>query len=111
MKRAKFSPLRSSLLLALAGLFLYSASVQEIHYLFVQHSVELNDHCVNHLHSDNHTDCAICKLDLSTFVQTYHQFELPKEVFSSVCKIYTLLDPIVTEQFSVNSLRGPPALA
>ena len=112
MKRSKFSFLRFSFLLALAGLFIYSTSIQEIHYLFVKHDTELTEHCVNHLHSaTDHTDCSICKIDLSCFVQTFSQFELPKKVFSSDCKTYQLLDAKVAECFSAISLRGPPSLA
>jgi hypothetical protein len=112
MKRRKFSWLKSTLLLSLAGFFLYSASIQDIHYMFVHHDLVVNDHCNNHLHAkNNHTECSLCKIDLNSFVQTFTQFELPDQVFAADIKIYNLSEAIISNQFASISLRGPPATA
>jgi hypothetical protein len=112
MKPGKFSFFRAAILATLTGFFLYSASVQEIHYMFVNHASEVNEHCNNHLHArENHPECSLCKIDLSSFVQTFSQFELPRQIFSTDCRIYALLEVHIAGQFSANSLRGPPALA
>lgn len=112
MKRKRFSWSRCSLLVALAGFFLYSASVQEVHYLFVHHETAINHHCHNHLHQqDNHKDCALCNIDLGFFVQTYSQFDVSVQIFAADCKIYNLSDAVISNQFAAPSLRGPPSLA
>jgi hypothetical protein len=112
MKRARFSLLRFSLLLALAAGFLYSASVQEIHYLFTTHHNEVNDHCNNHLHTQkNHAECALCKIELSSYVQSFEQFGSQNQVFSNSLEVYKLLDVKLNIEHSSISPRGPPATA
>ncbi len=87
------------------------ASIQEIHYMFIHHEVEVNDHCDNHLHQkDNHAECSLCKIDLSSFVQTFSQFELPNQAFTANRKTYNLAKVVISNQFATPSLRGPPAL-
>jgi len=111
MKRVKFSWLRFSLLITLAGLFLYSASVQEIHYLFVDHHTEANDHCHNHLHTQKgHVECNLCKIELSSYVQAFHQFNYAIVAFSADQNLYNLCDVILDFRYSFISPRGPPAL-
>jgi hypothetical protein len=111
-KRFKFSPLRFSLVLALIGLFLYSATVQEIHYLFVHHEAEFDHQCANHIHSkSSHTECSICKFTLSSFVESFDQFEKAKTEFTADCNVYELHEALFSRSFSAIALRGPPALA
>jgi len=112
MKLKRFSLIRFSFLLALGGIFLYSASVQEIHYLFIQHHAEQHEHCDNHLHAqDNHAECNFCKVDLSAFVQSFQQFEETSLLFFDHQKTYGLPEIIVTNDFPCVSLRGPPVLS
>src|ERR1700722_1383588 len=104
MKSGKFSILRSFFLFALTGFFMYSASVQDIHYMFVKHEVELNDHCDHHLHAQsNHVECSLCKIELSSYAQTFDQFELPKQVFFSNNETYHLADVVISSQFAAIS--------
>jgi len=110
MKRSKFSLLRFSLLFALAGVFLYSASVQEVHYLFVDHHTEVNDHCHNHLHTQsNHVECNICKIELSSYVQSFNQFNYTEQLTFNDFHVYQLLDVKLNFEHPAISPRGPPA--
>ena len=112
MKRSGISHLRRIVLLALTGLFLYSASVQEIHYLFVNHHTELTEHCHNHLHTQtSHTDCNLCKIELSYYVQTFNQYSLTGQIFLPTPQIFATRDAVVRYQHFSISPRGPPALA
>jgi hypothetical protein len=112
MKRSKFSPLRFSLLFVLAGIFLYSASVQEIHYLFVDHHTELNEHCHNHLHTQQgHVECNLCKIELSSFVKSFHQFDYTEQFFANDLKVYQILDVKLNVEHPAISPRGPPVSA
>jgi hypothetical protein len=87
--------------------------VQEIHYLFVHHEVEQNDHfCDHHIHSkSSHTECSICKLNLSSFVSTFEQFDQVKTVFVTGKEVCDLHEALFSRSFSSVSLRGPPANA
>jgi len=110
-RRSRFFLFRVPLILALTGLFLYSASVQEVHYLFVHHEVEYNDHCDHHIHSrSTHTDCGICKLVLSSFVSSFEQFDRAKEAFSTDQNTCDLHEALFSRRFSAIALRGPPSL-
>jgi hypothetical protein len=112
MRRTKFSLLRFSVLMALAGVFLYSASVQEIHYLFITHHTEVNEHCDHHLHAQsNHLECNLCKIELSSYVQSFQQFACNTQVFSNDLKVYNILDVKVNVEHPSISPRGPPAIA
>ena len=112
MRRSRFSFLRFSLLLTLVGLFLYSASVQEIHYLFINHHAELNEHCHNHLHAHtSHVECNLCKIELSSFLQASHYTGCTAQrsyTHPQTCNIQGVKLP---ERYSSVSPRGPPALA
>jgi len=111
MIRRRFSIFRCSFLLALAGLFLYSASVQEIHYLFTEHQVERTEHCDNHLHANaNKTECSFCKIDLSSYVQSFAQYESAAQILSANLNIWNLRDGVINNQHPSISLRGPPAV-
>ncbi len=112
MKKGKFSLLRFSGLFLLAGLFLYSASVQEIHFLFVNHHTELSEHCHNHLHQQtNHADCNLCKIELSSFVQATYHFDFTPRVLPAIRQVYNTLDVVVNCRYSSVSPRGPPVLS
>ena len=112
MRHPKFSPLRFSLILALAAIFLYSASVQEIHYLFVDHHTEVNDHCHNHLHTQtNHVECNLCKIELSSYVTSFQQFDSSVKLISADLNIYLVQDLKILFSLSSVSPRGPPVLA
>jgi len=112
MKCTRFSLLRFSLLLCLTGLFLYSASVQEIHYLFVNHHSEINEHCHNHLHTQTgHVDCNLCKIELGSYVKTLNQFEDAVVLFSTDRNPYNIQQVKLSFVQSPVSPRGPPALA
>ena len=112
MKRSKFSLLRFLLLSTLAGIFIYSASVQEIHYLFVNHHTELNEHCHNHLHAQTgHADCNLCKIELGSYVQPLIQPHFVVEPFLTDCRVYNTQDVKINYELSSVSPRGPPALA
>ena len=112
MKQAKFSFLRFSTLITLALLFLYCSSVQEIHYLFVNHHAEVNEHCHNHLHAQTgHIDCNLCKIELSTFVKAVDQVKVTVPACWS-CRIATFVpDNEVSFKISSFSPRGPPISA
>lgn len=111
-KLLKYRLLRNALVLSLTGLFMYSASIQEIHYLFVHHDAEYDHQCDHHIHSQSsHDNCSICKLVLSSFVQTFDQFDQPKVEFAVDRNVYELHEALFSRQSSAVSLRGPPALA
>ena len=112
MKRSRFSFLRTLLLVSLTGLFMYSASVQEIHYLFVDHHVEVNEHCHNHLHTQTgHLDCSLCKVELSSYVQSFQQYDFTVRLAAIDKAVYHTLNVILTSYYSSTSPRGPPAIA
>ena len=112
MKGRQFSLFRSSILITLMGVFLYSASVQEIHYLFVNHSAELSEHCHNHLHNQtNHVECNLCKIELSSYVTSFQQFDSSVKLFSAGPNVYLVQDIQVLFSLSSVSPRGPPVLA
>ena len=109
MKRPGFSLLRFSLLLALVGVFLYSASVQEIHYLFINHHSEINEHCHNHLHAQtHHVDCNLCKIELSSYLQTSVQLDCSNNFYPSSRNFVATRDAAFNYKHPAISLRGPP---
>ena len=111
MQRTRFSVLRFSLLLALVGVFLYSASVQEIHYLFVNHHTEVSEHCHNHLHTQTgHVDCNLCKIELDSYVRATHHYDATAQLFNPDKRVYNTNDLKLSSQQYSQSLRGPPAL-
>lgn len=111
MKRSRFYPLRVIYLFTLAGLFLYTASVQEVHYLFVDHHTELNEHCHNHLHTrQGHVECNLCKIELSSYVQSFKKYNYSAPLFSNDLKTYGIQDIKLNSRHSFISLRGPPVL-
>ena len=112
MRGRQFSFFRSSLLITLMGVFLYSASVQEIHYLFVNHTSELSEHCHNHLHTQtNHVECNLCKIELSSYVTSFQQFDSSVKLISADLNIYLVQDLKILFSLSSVSPRGPPVLA
>ena len=91
---------------------MYSASVQEIHYLFVNHHVELNEHCHNHLNTQTgHLDCSLCKVELSSYVQTFQLFDFSLQLEPADKAVYKTLDVKLSFFHSSKSPRGPPATA
>ena len=109
MKRPGFSFLRFSLLLALVGVFMYSASVQEIHYLFINHHSELNEHCHNHLHAQTqHAECNLCKIELSSYLQTNTQLDCSNHFYPSSRNFFAIRDAVFNYGHPAISLRGPP---
>jgi hypothetical protein len=111
MKRGRFSFFRFWLLTVLTGFFLYSTSVQDIHYMFIHHQVEVNDHCDNHLHAgNNHDNCSLCKIELSWFVQTVEQFYLTAVKFVSGNTVYRLREAVIQRPQTFNSPARVPGI-
>ncbi len=88
---------------------LFTVSVKELHYLFAAHE-ELHEKCDNHIHpADEHSDCAVCKFDLSCFTDVVHL----------VHPVALALDLPIAEAHFINEfsgqqprtlfLRGPPS--
>jgi hypothetical protein len=87
----------------------FTISVREVHYLFTQHDAE--EQCENHLHNaDNHSDCAVCKFDISIFTD---ELSLPPFVAQTFFHVHHVAfqSVISDRQFLSNSLRGPPSRA
>ncbi len=109
MKRGKFSFLRFTLLWSLTAVFLYSASVQEIHYLFVDHHTEVNEHCHNHLHAHvNHVECNLCKIELSSFLQSPCLDNSANPPYLKSTDIFAIRNVTLHAGYSSISPRGPP---
>jgi hypothetical protein len=112
MKSGKFSVLRFTMLSVLMALFLYSASVQEIHYLFVDHHTELSEHCHNHLHSHvGHADCSLCKIELSSFLQSTGAGNPASYIYQKPVDAVSGKNVTLDNRHSSISLRGPPVVA
>lgn len=107
MKRT--SLFRKILSVVFAAAIVFTVSVREVHYLFVQHAIQ--EHCQNHLHSGSyHDDCAICHFDVSAFTDSVFSTDnspLPftEDRFFDYCQFFNLQ----SSAFNL-SLRGPPAM-
>ena len=106
MKRVSF--LQKVLAFAFTAIVLFTVSVHETHYLFAEHHA-VHEHCENHLHGeDTHTDCAVCKFDVSFFTDniSYSPTQLQLNSVKYSPSVYHSV--ILVAEVSSNSLRGPP---
>jgi hypothetical protein len=109
MKRISY--IRVVLASLFASIVLLTVSVQEIHYLFVDHHA-LNEHCDNHLHPGHaHADCTLCKFDVSSFTDqlSIALSTVPACYSRPVVSLYhgTVFCSVISTFF----LRGPPVFA
>jgi hypothetical protein len=112
VKKEKLSFIRSAILVALTGLFMYSSSVQEIHYLFSRHDTEVKEHCDNHLHQQtHHAECIFCKINLSPFSKSCNQFELTADIVFFSTPSFGFNEPCLNNPLNSNYLRGPPQIS
>lgn len=97
--------------LLLLVVFVYTTTVKEIHFLFLNHSEVHDEHCSNHLHDYSHHDsCSFCKIDLPFSIEAvygeYHN-TLP---FADCKDNVELIRFFFTQIFEEYFLRGPPTL-
>ena len=95
----------------LTAIVLFTVSVREIHYLFTEHHAE-TEHCENHLHqAETHTDCAVCKFDVSFFTDAIFHPDFQQQQFCAEKYEASYRSIILAPVVNANSLRGPPSLA
>ena len=103
---------RKILSVAFATAIVFTVSVRETHYLFSHTYQEIHEHCENHLHdsSHSHSDCNVCKFDVSLFTDaivsnSFTQFVSVIENLTEYYQFFKLQKSALTL-----SLRGPPVL-
>lgn len=87
---------------------LFTVSVHEVHYLFVDHHE--HEHCDNHLHSGSeHSHCSVCKFDVNLFTDELTHPEIAQPVFATATIVLSAKSALSVQQPTGILLRGPPA--
>lgn len=111
MKRGRFSFFRFWLLTVLTGFFLYSTCMQDIHDMFIQNPVEVNNHYDSQQYAGhNHDDYSLFKVKLGLCVQTIEQFYLTAVKFVSGNTVYRLREAVIQRPRTFNSPARVPGI-
>ncbi len=91
-------------------LFMFAASVKEVHFLFATHAEAHQDNCNNHLHSEeeDHGHCNVCNFELAIADRCFEQAALVPQYIVLEDTFRVPASRIAENARSAHYLRGPP---